>query len=113
MDGVIVAACFVIAWSEKRCTIVACMPNNALGARKQRGLPAVRCLPSVWNWVLSNIETGHMRSKIGALPLVLVGFLLASCASPRGLDEPPWQPPALKPGFGRVYFTRAAELGGY
>ncbi len=28
-----------------------------------------------------------MRSKIGALPLLLVGFLLASCASPRGLDE--------------------------
>jgi hypothetical protein len=54
-----------------------------------------------------------MRSKIGALPLVFVGFLLASCASPRGVDEPPWQPPALKPGFARVYFTRAAELGGY
>ena len=32
-----------------------------------------------------------MRSKIGAVPLVLVGFLLASCASPRGLDEPPLQ----------------------
>jgi hypothetical protein len=30
-----------------------------------------------------------MRSKVGALPLLLVGFLLASCASPRGLDEPP------------------------
>lgn len=54
-----------------------------------------------------------MRSRIGALPLVFVGFLLASCASPRGLDEPPLQLPPLKPGFGRVYFTRASELGGY
>ena len=53
-----------------------------------------------------------MRLKIGALPLVLVGFLLASCATPRGLDEAPLQLPPLKPGFGRVYFTRAAELGG-
>ena len=53
-----------------------------------------------------------MRSKVGALPLVLVGFLLASCASPRGLDEPPLQIPALKPGYGRVYFTRAGELTG-
>jgi Protein of unknown function (DUF2846) len=53
-----------------------------------------------------------MRSKIGALPLLLVGFLLASCASPRGLDEPPLQIPALKPGYGRVYFTRPAELAG-
>ena len=53
-----------------------------------------------------------MRSKIGALPLLLVGFLLASCASPRGLDEPPLQLPALKPGYGRVYFTRSSDLAG-
>ena len=53
-----------------------------------------------------------MRSKIGALPLLLVGFLLASCASPRGLDEPPLQIPALKQGCGRVYFTRPGDLGG-
>jgi len=53
-----------------------------------------------------------MRSRIGALPLLLVGFLLASCASPRGLDEPPLQIPALKPGYGRVYFTRAADYVG-
>jgi hypothetical protein len=69
-------------------------------------------LLSIWNWALSNIETGHMGSKVGALPLVLVGFLLASCASPRGLDEPPLQIPALKPGYGRVYFTRPAEYSG-
>jgi hypothetical protein len=43
---------------------------------------------------------------------VLVGFLLASCASPRGLDEPPVQIPPLKPGYGRVYFTRPGELAG-
>lgn len=55
---------------------------------------------------------GHMRSRTGALPLLLVGFLLASCASPRGLDEPPTQLPPLKPGLGRVYFTRAGEFGG-
>ena len=53
-----------------------------------------------------------MRSKIGALPLLLAGFLLASCASPRGLDEPPLQLPPLKPGFGRVYFSRAGEYVG-
>jgi hypothetical protein len=53
-----------------------------------------------------------MGSKIGALPLVFVGFLLASCASPRGVDEAPLQLPALKPGFGRVYFTRPSELTG-
>src|ERR1700692_1193694 len=53
-----------------------------------------------------------MRSKIGALALLLVGFLLASCASPRGLDEPPLQIPALKQGYGRVYFTRTGDLGG-
>jgi hypothetical protein len=53
-----------------------------------------------------------MRSKIGAPPLLLVGFLLASCASPRGLDEPPLQIPALKPGYGRVYFTRPGDIGG-
>jgi hypothetical protein len=61
---------------------------------------------------LSNIETGHMGSKVGALPLVLVGFLLASCASPRGLDEPPLQLAPLKPGYGRVYFVRAGEFVG-
>jgi len=59
-----------------------------------------------------HIETGHMRSKIEAMPLLLVGFLLASCASPRGLDEPPLQIPALKPGYGRVYFTRPGEFAG-
>lgn len=53
-----------------------------------------------------------MRSKIGALPLVFAGFLLASCASPRGLDEPPLRLPALKPGHGRVYFTRPGDLVG-
>jgi uncharacterized protein DUF2846 len=53
-----------------------------------------------------------MTSKIGALTLLLVGFLLASCASPRGLDEPPLQLPPLKPGYGRVYFTRPAEYVG-
>lgn len=64
------------------------------------------------NWAFSTIETGHMRSKIGALPLLFVGFLLTSCASPRGLDEPPLQIPALKPGYGRVYFTRPADYVG-
>ena len=53
-----------------------------------------------------------MRSKVGALALLLVGFSLASCASPRGIDEPPLQIPALKPGYGRVYFTRPGEFGG-
>ena len=53
-----------------------------------------------------------MKSKIGALPLLLVGFLLASCASPRGLDEPAFRLPPLKPGFGRVYFTRPGEFAG-
>ena len=53
-----------------------------------------------------------MGSKVGAMPLLLVGFLLASCASPRGLDEPPLRIPALKAGYGRVYFTRPAEYGG-
>jgi hypothetical protein len=53
-----------------------------------------------------------MRSGIGAVPLLLVGFLLASCASPRGLDEPAFQIPALKPGLGRVYFIRAGEYVG-
>jgi hypothetical protein len=53
-----------------------------------------------------------MRAKLGALPLLLVGFLLASCASPRGLDEPPTQLPPLKPGLGRVYFTRPGEFAG-
>lgn len=53
-----------------------------------------------------------MRSKIGALPLVLAGFLLAGCASPRGLDEPQVQIPPLKAGYGRVYFTRPGELVG-
>jgi hypothetical protein len=56
---------------------------------------------------------GHMRSKSGALALLLVGILLVSCASPRGLDEPPLQIPPLKPGLGRVYFTRPADLPGY
>jgi hypothetical protein len=55
---------------------------------------------------------GHKRSKIEALALLLVGFSLASCASPRGLDEPPLQLPALKPGYGRVYFIRAGEYAG-
>ncbi|WP_246175670.1 DUF2846 domain-containing protein [Bradyrhizobium paxllaeri] len=59
-----------------------------------------------------NIETGHMGWKIGALPLVVAGFLLASCASPRGIDEAPVQIPALKAGLGRVYFTRPSELTG-
>ena len=53
-----------------------------------------------------------MKWKIGARPLLLVGFLLASCASPRGIDEPPLQIPALKPGYGRVYFTRPGDFGG-
>jgi Protein of unknown function (DUF2846) len=73
--------------------------------------PAVLLL-SICHWALSDIEMGTMRSKIGALPLLLVGFLLASCASPRGVDEPPLQIQALKPGYGRVYFTRPGDLGG-
>src|SRR5262245_28033681 len=76
-----------------------------------RQLPAVCCLPSMWVGTF-NIETGHMGSRIGALPLVFVGFLLASCASPRGVDEAPFQIPALKQGFGRIYFTRPSELTG-
>src|SRR3954470_12822396 len=67
-----------VAQSTRVCLI------EPLGARKQRG----NCQPfvvPVRNWALSNIGTGHMRSKIGALALLLVGFLLASCASPRGL----------------------------
>ncbi|QAU37523.1 DUF2846 domain-containing protein [Bradyrhizobium guangdongense] len=54
-----------------------------------------------------------MKSKVGALALLLVGFLLASCASPRGLDEPPLQLPPLRPGLGRVYFIRPGEFAGY
>ena len=53
-----------------------------------------------------------MKSKIGALALLLVGLSLAGCASPRGLDEPPLQLPPLKAGYGRVYFTRPAEYVG-
>jgi hypothetical protein len=53
-----------------------------------------------------------MKAKIGALPLLLIGFLLASCASPRGLDEPPLQLPPLKPGYGRVYFTQPGVFAG-
>ncbi len=53
-----------------------------------------------------------MGTKTGALPLLLVGLLLGSCASPRGLDEPPLQLSPLKPGYGRVYFTRAGEFVG-
>src|SRR6201990_3463745 len=82
------------------------------GEQAARQLPAVRCLRSIWSRAFSSIEMGHMGSKIGALPLLLVGFLLASCASPRGLDEPPLQLPALKPGLGRVFFTRPAEFQG-
>ncbi|KAH2822629.1 hypothetical protein KXV85_002187, partial [Aspergillus fumigatus] len=76
-----------------------------------RRLPTARCVPRFGIGRLP-IKTGHMRLKVGALPLLLAGFLLASCASPRGLDEAPLQMPALKPGFGRVYFTRPAELVG-
>jgi hypothetical protein len=54
-----------------------------------------------------------MGSKTGAVPLLLVAFLLAGCASPRGLDEPPFQAPPMKPGFGRVFFVRPGDLGGY
>lgn len=53
-----------------------------------------------------------MKSKIGAVPLLLAGFLLAGCASPRGADELPLQIPAMKPGYGRVFFTRPADLTG-
>jgi len=53
-----------------------------------------------------------MGLKVGALPLLLAGFLLASCASPRSLDEPPLQLPPLKPGYGRVYFVRPGDLTG-
>jgi Protein of unknown function (DUF2846) len=53
-----------------------------------------------------------MGSRVGAVPLLLVGFLLSSCASPRGLDEPPVQLQPLKPGYGRVYFTRPGDFGG-
>lgn len=53
-----------------------------------------------------------MRSRLRALPLLIVGFLLASCASPRGREELPLQIPALKLGYGRVYFTRPADLTG-
>jgi len=54
-----------------------------------------------------------MGSKTGAVPFLLVAFFLASCASPRGLDEPPFQAPPMKPGFGRVFFVRPGDLGGY
>jgi hypothetical protein len=53
-----------------------------------------------------------MKAKIGALLLLLTGFLLAGCASPRGLDEPVLQLPSLKPGLGRVYFTRQGAFAG-
>ena len=63
-------------------------------------------------WAFSSIEMGHMGSKVAALPLLLVGFLLAICASPRGLDESPLQLPPLKSGYGRVYFVRPGDFGG-
>ena len=85
---------------------------SPLGRGNSEAIASLSLFAVVWNWALSNIETGHMRSKIGALPLLLVGFLLASCASPRGLDEPPLQIPPLKPGYGRVYFTRPGEFAG-
>jgi hypothetical protein len=53
-----------------------------------------------------------MGSKIRSLSALFVGLLLVSCASPRGVDEPPMRLPALKPGYGRVYFTRPGELQG-
>ena|ERR1700761_370149 len=53
-----------------------------------------------------------MGLKIGALPLLLAGFLLASCASPRSIDEPPLRLPPLKPGYGRVFFTRPGDFVG-
>jgi hypothetical protein len=83
-----------------------------LGRANSEAIASRSLFVSIWNWALSNIETGHMRSKIGALPLLLVGFFLASCASPRGLDEPPVQISALKPGYGRVYFVRPGEFVG-
>jgi hypothetical protein len=53
-----------------------------------------------------------MGSKIRSLSALFVGLLLVSCASPRGVDEPPMRLPVLKPGYGRVYFTRPGELQG-
>jgi uncharacterized protein DUF2846 len=53
-----------------------------------------------------------MGSKLGALPLLLAGFLLAGCASPRSIDEPPLQLPPIKSGYGRVYFTRPGDFVG-
>ena len=54
-----------------------------------------------------------MGSKIRSLSALFVGLLLVSCASPRGVDEPPMRLPALKAGYGRVYFTRPGELQGW
>jgi hypothetical protein len=53
-----------------------------------------------------------MGSKIRSLSALFGGLLLVSCASPRGLDDPPLRIPPLKPGFGRVYFTRPGEFQG-
>src|ERR1700716_2789317 len=53
-----------------------------------------------------------MGSKIRSLSALLVGLLLVSWASPRGVDDPPMRLPALKPGYGRVYFTRPGDLVG-
>src|SRR5579883_189552 len=86
---------------------------EVMGARKQRGNRQrfVVCRRFVTGRFAIS-RRGTMGSKVGALPLLLAGFLLASCASPRGLDEPPLQLPPLKAGYGRVYFTRPADLGG-
>lgn len=98
---------------KKCCATSTRVPNSTRGGEETaEPLPAVRCSSSIWDWAFSKLETGHMGLKSGALPLLLVGFLLASCASPRGLDEPPLQIPALKAGYGRVYFTRPGDLVG-
>src|SRR3981189_3194554 len=47
-----------------------------LGRGNSEAIASRSLLPSIWNWAFSDIETRHMRSKIGALPLLLVGFLL-------------------------------------
>ena len=96
--------------AKKRCATKAGMPNCALGRRKQRGN---RCLPSIWHWAFSNIETGQMRLKIGAVPLVSCGIFAGElrCFN-AARDEPPLQIPALKAGYGRVYFTRPGEFAG-
>jgi Protein of unknown function (DUF2846) len=76
-------------------------------------LQAVRCLPSICNCTLYNIETGHNgvenRGDTAFACRIFAGELRKSTWPRR---TAPLQIPALKPGYGRVYFTRPGDLVG-